>query len=193
MSRPLSPRLLCLCLSCLWLLSTAAVDARADRPFDYQMWSFFSNEGMYTYLGAGVALPLVLDGRNGRNHALRSADALGASVLLAEGLKQVITERWPNGRLQRSFPSAHSAAAFSVPTVESALHPRQSALWYTGATLIAVSRFAIHVHTVADVIAGSTLGYGIARLEISSRRGLLLFPLIQPDKHAAGLAFSAGF
>jgi membrane-associated phospholipid phosphatase len=184
--------LACMILSCLASMLMVP-GARADQPFDYRAWSFISNEGTYAYLGLGLGLPLIEDGRAGRNHALRATDALVTSLLLENGLKSIIIEKWPNGTTHRSFPSGHSAAAFSVASVESALHPRQAVYWYTGATLIAASRVAIHVHTVADILAGSALGYGIGRLEMSTRRGILLFPLITPDHRAAGLSFIASF
>ena len=175
------------------LLTGCAATARADKPFDHQVWNFLSDTGNIIYLAAGVGVPLIEDGRAGRNHALRGADALGTSVLLSEGFKRLFQEKRPDSNEHDSFPSGHATAAFSVATVESGLHPRQALYWYAGATLISSSRVALHRHTVGDVLAGAALGYGVARLELSSRRGLLLAPFIVPEKRAYGVTLSRSF
>jgi membrane-associated phospholipid phosphatase len=167
--------------------------AQADGSFDHDAWKFFSNSGTILYFAAGVGLPLVEDGRAGTNHALRAGDALLISELSSDGLKSLIQEKRPDSNDHTSFPSSHASSAFALATVESALHPKQSLYWYTGATLIATSRFALHRHTVGDVLAGSLLGFAIGRLEISSRRGLVLAPLIQPENRVYGVSFAARF
>jgi membrane-associated phospholipid phosphatase len=140
-----------------------------------------------------VGLPLVADGKAGRNHTLRAGDALATSLLLDAGLDALTREKRPDSDAHDSFPSGHATAAFSLATVESALHPKQAVYWYTGATLIAASRFSLHRHTVGDVLAGAALGYGVGQWEMSSRRGLLLSPWIQPEKRAYGLFLSGRF
>ena len=72
------------------LFTTFAISARADEPVNHQVWRFLTGPGNTVYLVAGVGLPLIEDGRAGRNHALRSADALGTSVLLSEGFQTVV-------------------------------------------------------------------------------------------------------
>ncbi len=57
-----------------------------------------------------------------------------------------------------SFPSGHSATAFSAASVLSILYPRFSSLFFILAILIASSRIAITEHYISDVIAGSFLG-----------------------------------
>jgi membrane-associated phospholipid phosphatase len=167
--------------------------ARADEAFNHKVWNFASGTGNLLYLAAGVGLPLIEDGRRGRDHTLRAADSLLTSELFSEGLKRVIKEVRPDRVGHDSLPSGHATAAFSVAAIESALHPSQSIYWYGGATLIAASRVGLHRHTVGDVLAGAVLGYGVGRLEMSSRRGLLLAPFIQPEKHAVGLSLSGRF
>ena len=145
------------------------------------------------FLAAGTGLPLIEDGKAGRNHSLRALDALITSELLSEGLKSLTREKRPDSSAHNSFPSGHAVSAFSVATIESDLHPKQAIYWYTGATLISASRFTLHRHTVGDVLFGAALGYGIGRLEMSSKRGLLLSPWIQPEKRSVGLMFSSSF
>lgn len=167
--------------------------ARADKPFDNQMWRFFSSTENILYLGAGVGMPLVLDGSSGTQHALRIADAMGTGVLLCEGIKALVREKRPDSNAHDSFPSGHATAAFAVATAASALHPSQTPFWFAGATLIAASRVGLHRHTVGDVLFGAALGYGVARWEIASPRGLLLFPWIRPERHTMGIALQTPF
>lgn len=163
-----------------------ALPAYADSP-DFPGARFASGAGNILYLAAGVGLPLLRDGRGGRNHAVRAADALGTSVLLAEGLKFIVREKRPDGSSRDSFPSGHATAAFAVATAESQWHPREAPLWYLGAAVISASRVATDRHYTQDVIAGAALGYFTARLELSRPRGLILSPLLAPSQHAVGL------
>ena len=169
-------------------LAAGASEARADA-FDQQAAKFASNAGTVAYLAAGVGLPLVTDGKAGKVHALRSADALGTSMVFAYGLKGLFKEKRPDSNEHDSFPSGHATAAFAVATMESQYHPRQAALWFTGATLISASRLTLHRHTFGDVLAGAALGYGTARLELAMPRGLTLAPFIPRSERGAGISF----
>ncbi len=167
--------------------------ALADTP-DRQAASFASGAGNVLYLAAGVGLPLVQDGRAGRTHALRIADALGTSVLFSEGLKSFVRERRPNGGSYDSFPSGHATAAFAVATTESAFHPRQALFWYAGATAIGLSRLRLNEHRTHDVVIGGLLGYATARWELSRPRGLILSPWIPSSRNGGvGLQLTGGF
>jgi membrane-associated phospholipid phosphatase len=176
----------------LFLTLSVPLVVHADSPAR-QASSFASGSGNILYLAAGIGLPLLSDGGQGRNHSLRVLDSLGTSVLLTEGLKGLIREKRPDSNEHDSFPSGHATAAFAVATTESALHPKQSALWYLGAALISYSRVRLHRHYGRDVIAGAVIGYGVARLEVSAPHGLLLAPLITRDRHTVGLQMSQGF
>ncbi len=190
-----SPRCLILTAALVALVSPLAVTAHADPPFDHQVGDFFSGTGNILYLAAGVGVPLLTDGKAGKNHSLRTLDALGTSVLISQGIKRLVQEKRPDSNEHDSFPSGHATGAFAVATVESALHPKQAIYWYAGASLISASRFTIHRHTVGDVLAGAALGYGVGRWELSSKRGLLLLPFIQPERKGAavGIFLSKSF
>ena len=175
------PAIVCLALTCL--------PARADTP-DHEAAKFASGTGNIIYLAAGIGLPLLSDGRYGTRHALRVADALGTSVLLSEGLKNLVREKRPDSDSHDSFPSGHATAAFAVATVESDFHPHQAALWYIGATLISMSRVRLRRHTVGDVVAGAALGAGTARVEVNQPRGLILAPFIM--RGGLGMMMSKG-
>ena len=57
-----------------------------------------------------------------------------------------------------SFPSGHSATAFSVAMALALCYPRWRWLWFAGGALIALSRLILTQHYLSDVIAGSILG-----------------------------------
>ena len=168
------------------VIFAAAPAANADSPAR-QASNFASGSGNIIYLAAAVGLPLLSDGKHGTNHALRAADAIGTATLLSEGFKNLFHEKRPDSNAHDSFPSGHATAAFAAATAESDLHPHQTALWFTGATLISYSRIRLHRHYGRDVIAGALLGYGTARLELSAPRGLILSPIIQPEARGFGV------
>jgi membrane-associated phospholipid phosphatase len=141
---------------------------------------FLSGIGNSIFLGVGVGLPLLEDGKGGTRHTLRTLDALTTSTLIAEGLKRLIREKRPDSSDHRSFPSGHATAVLAVAITETAIHPKQALLWYGGATLISASRVTLHRHYLHDVVAGAALGYLTARGELSQRRGLILAPVIEP-------------
>lgn len=166
--------------------------AMAD-PFGEEEARFASGDGYALYLALGIALPLLTDGEQGTDHALRTLDAVMVSGFLSEGLKALIPENRPDNSDDKSFPSGHASAAFAVAAAESAWHPKQAALWYLGAALIAESRVELSRHRAVDVVAGAALGYFTAQLELSSPRGLILSPLIEPDGGCVGVQVTAIF
>ena len=193
MTHTLRPHALRSCALASAALASLALSApvRAESPAR-KASDFASGTGNLLFLAAGVGLPLLSDGRDGRNHALRALDALGTSVIISEGLKNLVREKRPDSDAHDSFPSGHATAAFSVATIEAGLHPHQAPLWYLGAALISYSRVRLHRHTAGDVAAGAALGFGTARLEMSQPRGLLLSPFITPDGRGMGFQMSRG-
>ena len=151
--------------------------------------NFASHEGNIAYLALGVGLPLLRDRGAGRDHTLRTADSLLTSTLMSEALKAVVRERRPDGTNRTSFPSGHATAAFAVAAIESHYHRREAVFWYAGAFLIADSRVTLRRHYPHDVIVGGILGIATAQLELKSRRGLVLSPLITPDTRGRGVHF----
>ena len=157
---------------------------------------FASGTGNVIFLAAGTLLPLVEDGKDGKQHALRTADSLIVSTLFSEALKRITHERRPDGGNYQSFPSGHATAAFAVATMQAHYHPKQAILWYAGATTIAASRVKLHRHYNKDVIAGAALGFFTSRFELKQNRGLLLRPFIRSDGAAnrvSGLSFDGSF
>ncbi len=143
---------------------------------------FVSGAGTILYIGGGSLLPLLTDGADGGQHTLRVVDAVGTSAALCYGLKEVIKSPRPdNERELDSFPSCHATTAFAVARIQSHYHPDYAILWYSGAALIGYSRVDLNRHRWSDVLIGAGLGYLIGELELSQKRGLILFPLIRQD------------
>ena len=170
-----------LCPAIVALCCTTQAPTVQAQTADRDISRFVSGTGTALYLGAGVALPLLLDGKNGGQHSLRALDSLGTSTLLCIGLKEVTQVQRPDSDERDSFPSCHATAAFAVATVQSHYHPKQALLWYGGASIIAASRVNLNRHRVEDVLAGAALGYLTGRLELSQKHGLILFPVITSD------------
>ena len=157
---------------------------------------FASGAGTYLFLGAGTLLPLVEDGKDGEQHAIRTADALLSATIITEGLKQVVHKKRPDGTDYKSFPSGHATAAFAVATMQAHYHPKQAIFWYAGATAIAASRVKLRRHYTDDVLAGAAIGFATSRLELGQNRGLILRPFVRqsaPDNRVTGISFSKSF
>ncbi|MDD4878711.1 MAG: phosphatase PAP2 family protein [Candidatus Nanoarchaeia archaeon] len=71
-----------------------------------------------------------------------------------------------------SFPSAHSATAFSTLPVMDKVFKKLNYVWIAVAVLIAFSRLYLGVHYLSDVIFGGMLGFcsGWLFLELKSRK-----------------------
>ena len=164
-----------------------AASGSTKRP----AWArFASGTGTLAFLAAGTLLPLLEDGRDGKQHALRVADSLLTSALLTEGLKRVVRAKRPDTDERNSFPSGHATAAFAVATMQAHYHPRQAIFWYAGAAAIAYSRVKLRRHHAQDVVAGALVGVSTSRLELKQSRGLLLFPFVRPKREGGGNGIS---
>jgi membrane-associated phospholipid phosphatase len=162
-------------------------------PLGHDAAEFASGTGDILFLTVGTALPLLTDGDQGKDHALRALDALIISTFLSEGFKALIPEERPDGSDDKSFPSGHATAAVAVATAESVWHPKQAPLWYLGAVIIADSRLELNKHRAIDVLAGAALGYFTAQLELSQPHGILLSPLIESNGGCIGVKVTAVF
>ncbi len=177
-------------LAVLLSASSCVIPSHADSFRDNEA-DFASGAGTALYVAAGVTLPLLEKGKVGKEHTLRTADALLTSTLITEGLKHVIHEERPDHSNDHSFPSEHATAAFTVAAMQAHYHPKQAPLWYLGAGLIAESRVHLDRHHWHDVIAGGIIGYATAHYELKQKRGFLLVPFI--GSHEGGLAVTKAF
>jgi hypothetical protein len=188
-SRKLCPTITA--LFCIAIASPAALADSGDRPVS----EFASGTGTDIFLLTGIVLPLLTDGQDGVQHSLRTFDSFAVSSLLTTGLKEITNVKRPDSDARDSFPSLHASSVFAIATMESHYHPDYAPLWYAGATLIAYSRVDLNRHRITEVLTGAAIGYLTARLELSQKHGLLLFPIIESDREETkvGLQISTSF
>lgn len=152
------------------------------------------------YLAIGIPVIIGLHGLIDKDQkALEDAVYIGTSVIEAAAIsygfkyatnRQRPFDRYPDKIFPRdypessSFPSAHTAAAFSLATSLSIRYPKwyviaPSALW---ACSVGFARMNQGVHYPSDVLAGAVIGSGcaVANIYINKYLRRLLFPKPQP-------------
>lgn len=72
-----------------------------------------------------------------------------------------------NASFASSFPSGHSASAFTVATILSFFYPVAIPLSFATASVVALSRVYLGEHFLSDITTGSALGTLMALLVIS--------------------------
>lgn len=174
-----------------------------DTPFARKFNKGVSN----SIYAVGVAVPLSIGIASlvKRDSGLMGdAIYIGTSMVEAAALtfaaKEVVRrerpfDRWPGMIVRRedvgskSFPSGHTAMAFSLATSLSLRYPKwyvivPSALW---ATSVGVSRMQLGVHYPSDVISGALIGVGVAFANVYVNRWLdrLIFPKERPRRYFA--------
>jgi membrane-associated phospholipid phosphatase len=106
--------------------------------------------------------------------ALRQSLAMSAligaeSLIVNQGVKRIFRRTRPtesgDPRLlvrkpsTSSFPSGHASAAFFAASILTTATGRSLApVWYSTATIVALSRAYVRVHHPSDVVAGAALG-----------------------------------
>lgn len=94
--------------------------------------------------------------------ALSSALSAGLMATVVNGLKYSTHQTRPDGTDTRSFPSGHTATAFTTATILSKeyghLSPWVSVGAYTVATTTGLMRIANNKHWLSDVMAGAGIG-----------------------------------
>jgi len=138
----------------------------------------------FTLIGTWIAIPLILVSiyfwkSKNKKLIIPLWVSLLASLAIAYFLKFSIQKPRPEQFLGikaaipetgYSFPSAHSAAAFSVLPVMDIILRKSRWLWHSLAIMIAFSRVYLGVHYLSDVIAGALIGYAAADF-ITSKHG----------------------
>lgn len=168
-----------------------AVDANLFLRINHLPHTHFLNGMFYTLtfvFGGGVAwfalmgLVYLLNPRKGWDVLRTSALPLAVTTAFVEHpIKWYFRRRRPFISIIQaivigkkpgtwSFPSGHSASAFSGAWLFSRHFPRLSALWYSLAGLVAFSRVYLGDHYPGDVVSGSTLGVLLSFLLRPKRR-----------------------
>ena len=147
-----------------------------------------SHSGLILPVGIPTAMGIYALVKNDKP-MLKEAVYIGTSVIEALGITMAMKytfdrqrpyEKYPNlihpvsTEPDPSFPSGHTAAAFSLATSLSITYPKwyviaPSALWACG---VGYSRINQGVHYPSDVLAGAVIGTGCAFLNIYINRWL---------------------
>ena len=110
------------------------------------------------------------------------SDAFSVAIMaaLVNGIKYSVGTLRPDGSTYNSFPSGHTATAFTAAHIlhkeYGELSPWISVGGYTVATFVGVSRILNNRHWISDVLAGAGIGI------LSTELGYFLADLIFKDK-----------
>ena len=169
-----------------WDINTLHKINSMDGKFVRNYSKAFSRSAPYISVGVPVAMAIYA-GIGKDKELLKDAVYIGTSVaeavVLTYGIKHMIGRERPYDRYpgrvypystesSPSFPSGHTAAAFSLATSLSIKYPKwyviaPSAVW---ACSVGFSRMNEGVHYPSDVIAGAAIGAGCAVVNIYVNR-----------------------
>ena len=158
-------------------------DADVDHLFDHLRGHAPVDRVMYSASALGEfgliwVMLGVLRGLRGDHH-LRAAVRVGAavgieSVVVNAGIKSLFRRRRPVTTVPRpyplripltsSFPSGHATSAFMAATLLADGDPALAPLYYTAATIVALSRIHVRIHHASDVVGGIAIGLAVGRL-----------------------------
>ncbi|MFM7024550.1 MAG: phosphatase PAP2 family protein [Limnohabitans sp.] len=141
---------------------------------------------------AAVVTTLVNQDTQGMRELVLST---GSALAAAELLKRTVHSTRPDGSDNRSFPSAHTAIAFSAATFIDHRYGEQYAAWtpvlYGAAALTGLARVEANKHRWADVFAGAAIGWGTAHFwSTPTQAGQLS---VVPAGHGLALGWSRTF
>ena len=147
----------------------------SQNPATLRHYRTFSNAGVASLIGAGAGLYLFsypAHDVHWRETGFLAGEAAVDSLISTEALKYTMGRERPSqgngdGRFfhgGRSFPSEHSAAAWSIAGVIAHEYPGPitKILAYGMASAVSFSRVRAHEHFRSDVFVGSILGYLIS-------------------------------
>jgi undecaprenyl-diphosphatase len=169
----------------------AAVDELFDRiranPVADRLFYGASALGDFSLLWHLLSLARVVADPTAEREAIRMATALAVeSVAVNVGIKSVFRRErpvWLEARphdlrqpRSSSFPSGHATSGFLAAGLLAANRPRQRALWFGLAAVVAASRVHVRIHHASDVVGGAVLGLSFGALV---RRA---WPVLTPTK-----------
>ncbi len=144
----------------------------ADRVF-YAATELGDGALVWHLVGAGRA---AVHERNLHDGVWLSA-TLGVESVLVNGIIKSFFRRsrpeWDQPRAYKirrprssSFPSGHASSAFTAAAVLSAQSPSGTPVWYSVATVVAVSRAYVRIHHASDVVAGALTGVVLGKIAV---------------------------
>jgi len=150
-----------------------------DDPSRLRISRYISRGGSF-YTTSAIAGTFYVIGRVGKNARARETGLLSLEALIDSGIVttalKTATQR-PRPSVDdasgefydkgNSFPSGHSASAWSLATVFAYEYGKRRPLVrftaYGLATVISLSRYTGQKHFLSDVLVGSAIGFGIGR------------------------------
>lgn len=149
------------------------VDGWFDRlrgnPVADRVFYGASAVGDFSLLWHVLSLGRVVVHPSTQREAIRMATALAVeSVAVNIGVKALFRRERPAWAGDRphdlrqprssSFPSGHATSGFLAASLLAAGRPRQRALWFGLAGVVAASRVHVRIHHASDVVGGAFLG-----------------------------------
>ena len=111
------------------------------------------------------------DKRRLRSFAYSLTQGYAVSQVLIGGIKAAVSSERPNGQGKASFPSGHTAGAFTFATILSHHYGEKLGIpAYEAAVYMGYARMDDRAHRLTDVVAGAALGYVVGRT-VSRRSG----------------------
>ena len=148
-----------------------------------------------------TGLPLLAGAATLANHDTEGVRqlvlSLGSAMVASEVLKSTVHSTRPDGSDNKSFPSGHTALAFSAATYMDRRYGEQwgqrYGQWtvpalYGVAALAGVARVEANKHHWGDVLAGAAIGWGSARFWSEPVQGGQLSVVPAPHGVAVGWA-----
>ena len=175
----------------LFFLSLSAFVASPALAKSEKDWALVSDIGAYGLAAAAIGLPIVEKDKHG---ALQAGGSIAAASLITKGMKEAFPERRPDGSDRKSFPSGHTAMAF---TAAASLYNRQGKTVgipaLAVATLVGVARVQADKHFWYDAVVGAGIGAGVGFL-ITHRKPVSETALIpRGDTKSGGFTFVTRF
>lgn len=179
------------CVTATLLGSLTGTSARAERAKQWDTASTVMAAGLPAL--AGLATLAQNDPQGTRQLVLST----GATLAATELLKHTVHSTRPDGSDNKSFPSGHTAVAFSAAAFMDRRYGEQwgqrYGQWavpalYGVAALTGVARVEANKHHWGDVLAGAAIGYGAARFWTEPLQGGQLSVVPMPRGLAVGWA-----
>ncbi len=182
-----------------WLEKDAALSAQlrvAEKPGPLRtLAGFLAHSGDSWFWLIGLVLVWRFGSRVWRTRAKVMAGSILGTAILTQTLKFIFRRERPQGKWGNiyrktdpySFPSGHAARAGLLTVLGAVMGP----VWFGVALLIwgpltALARVAMGVHYISDVIAGFTLGMGIAGSITAIRKWVIPFDEDKAGHDGAG-------
>jgi undecaprenyl-diphosphatase len=160
-----------------------ALDEPVDLAFDRVRGRRFFDRLFYSASAVGdhgilwVIIGAVQAMRGGRHRQAAKRVMVGVileSIIVNVGVKSLFHRVRPVVAAERplplripitsSFPSGHAASAFCAAVLLSDDDPRMAPVFYTAATVVALSRIHVKIHHASDVAGGVAVGLLLGHL-----------------------------